>query len=139
MKALIDSDILIDFLQGIEAAAVEIDRYDDACYSIISWKASASLSQRDRRMATHSECDDRRSPHPAVAPAERSVPHAASPQLGFAPWRRGPSGLCCPFSEFAHAFSCQPPRFLVRRLCHLSAAGVCLGCAARAPAKEHAP
>ena len=37
MKALIDSDVLIDFLQGIEAAAVEIDRYDDACYSIISW------------------------------------------------------------------------------------------------------
>lgn len=37
MKAVIDSDVLIDFLQGLDAAAAEIDRYDDACYSIISW------------------------------------------------------------------------------------------------------
>ena len=37
MKAVIDSDVLIDFLQGVDAAAAEIDRYDDACYSIISW------------------------------------------------------------------------------------------------------
>jgi predicted nucleic acid-binding protein len=37
MKAVIDSDVLIDFLQGLDAAAEEIDRYDDACYSIISW------------------------------------------------------------------------------------------------------
>jgi predicted nucleic acid-binding protein len=26
-----------DFLQGRDAAAVEIDRYDDPCYSAISW------------------------------------------------------------------------------------------------------
>ena len=37
MKAVIDSDVLIDFLQGVDEAAAEIDRYDDACYSIISW------------------------------------------------------------------------------------------------------
>jgi predicted nucleic acid-binding protein len=37
MKAVIDSDVLIDFLQGIEAAKVEINRYDPALYSIISW------------------------------------------------------------------------------------------------------
>jgi predicted nucleic acid-binding protein len=37
MKAVIDSDVLIDFLQGVDAAATEIDRYDDACYSIITW------------------------------------------------------------------------------------------------------
>ena len=37
MKAVIDSDVLIDFLQGRDAAAVEIDRYDDLCYSVISW------------------------------------------------------------------------------------------------------
>jgi len=37
MKAVIDSDVLIDFLQGRDAAAVEIDRYDDPCYSVISW------------------------------------------------------------------------------------------------------
>jgi len=33
MKAVIDSDMLIDFLQGIDAAAAEIDRVDDARYS----------------------------------------------------------------------------------------------------------
>ena len=37
MKAVIDSDVLIDFLQGRDSAAVEIDRYDDPCYSAISW------------------------------------------------------------------------------------------------------
>jgi hypothetical protein len=37
MKALFDSDVLIDFLQGIDAAAAEMSRYDDACYSVISW------------------------------------------------------------------------------------------------------
>jgi len=36
MKALFDSDVLIDFLRGVDAAATEIDRYDDACYSVIS-------------------------------------------------------------------------------------------------------
>lgn len=37
MKAVIDSDVLIDFLQGLDAAAAEIDLYDDPCYSVISW------------------------------------------------------------------------------------------------------
>lgn len=37
MKAVIDSDVLIDFLQGVDAAATEIDRYEDPCYSVISW------------------------------------------------------------------------------------------------------
>ena len=37
MKGVIDSDVLIDFLQGVPAAATEIDRYDDPCYSVISW------------------------------------------------------------------------------------------------------
>jgi predicted nucleic acid-binding protein len=37
MKAVIDSDVLIDFLQGLDAAAAEIDRYDDPCYSVVSW------------------------------------------------------------------------------------------------------
>jgi predicted nucleic acid-binding protein len=37
MRAVIDSDVLIDFLQGLDAAAAEIDRYDDPCYSVISW------------------------------------------------------------------------------------------------------
>ena len=37
MKGVIDSDVLIDFLQGVPAAAMEIDRYDDPCYAVISW------------------------------------------------------------------------------------------------------
>ena len=37
MRALIDSDVLIDFLQGNTKAAKEIERYDDLRYSVISW------------------------------------------------------------------------------------------------------
>lgn len=37
MKAVIDSDILIDYLQGKSAAAKEIASYDEPCYSIITW------------------------------------------------------------------------------------------------------
>ncbi len=37
MKAVIDSDVLIDYLQGIEAARAELARYRRPCYSIISW------------------------------------------------------------------------------------------------------
>ena len=37
MKAVIDSDILIDFLQGIPAAKKELGLYSDRCISLISW------------------------------------------------------------------------------------------------------
>ena len=37
MRAIIDSDVLIDFLQGVPAAAAEIDRYEEPLYSVISW------------------------------------------------------------------------------------------------------
>lgn len=37
MKAVIDSDVLIDYLQGINEAEAEISRYSDPLYSIISW------------------------------------------------------------------------------------------------------
>ena len=37
MKALIDSDVLLDFLDGYPAAAREIARYHECCVSIISW------------------------------------------------------------------------------------------------------
>ncbi len=37
MTALFDSDVLIDFLRGIEAAAVELDRYTRRLVSRISW------------------------------------------------------------------------------------------------------
>jgi len=37
VKAVIDSDILIDYLQGDKRAAAEIGRYDTLLYSVISW------------------------------------------------------------------------------------------------------
>lgn len=37
MKAVIDSDILIDYLQGVREAKLEISRYTKPLYSIISW------------------------------------------------------------------------------------------------------
>ncbi len=37
MKAVIDSDVPIDFLQGVPAAAVEMNAYDEPLYSVISW------------------------------------------------------------------------------------------------------
>jgi len=37
VKALLDSNILIDQLLGIKDAAIEIARYEDAAISIVSW------------------------------------------------------------------------------------------------------
>lgn len=37
MRALLDTNILIDFLNGIEAAREEIRRYTQPCISTISW------------------------------------------------------------------------------------------------------
>ena len=37
MKALFDSDILIDYLQGATQAKKEIERYSTKCISVISW------------------------------------------------------------------------------------------------------
>ena len=37
LNALIDSDILLDFLDGYAGAAEEIVRYRECCVSIISW------------------------------------------------------------------------------------------------------
>ena len=37
MKALFDTNILIDYLRGMPAARAELERYDDKAISIISW------------------------------------------------------------------------------------------------------
>ncbi|MGB8296895.1 MAG: type II toxin-antitoxin system VapC family toxin [Polyangia bacterium] len=37
MRAIIDSDVLIDYLQGLEKAKRELDRYAKREISIISW------------------------------------------------------------------------------------------------------
>lgn len=37
LKAVIDSDVLIDFLQGLPEAREEMERYREALYSVVSW------------------------------------------------------------------------------------------------------
>lgn len=37
MKAILDSDVLIDYLHGDIRAKEELQRYDDLGYSVISW------------------------------------------------------------------------------------------------------
>ena len=37
MKALFDTNILIDYLNGVDAATVEMDRYADGAISIVTW------------------------------------------------------------------------------------------------------
>ncbi|MEA3208327.1 MAG: hypothetical protein QOE70_1384, partial [Chthoniobacter sp.] len=37
MTGLFDSDVLIDFFQGVEPAAIELDRYSTRLISRISW------------------------------------------------------------------------------------------------------
>jgi len=48
MKAVIDSDILIDYLQGIEEAKIEINRYRSPLYSIISWMEIMCGAESDK-------------------------------------------------------------------------------------------
>lgn len=37
MKAVFDSDVLVDYLQGLREAADELDRYPEKCISLVSW------------------------------------------------------------------------------------------------------
>jgi predicted nucleic acid-binding protein len=37
VKALFDSNILIDFMAGVDSARAELDRHDDAAISVITW------------------------------------------------------------------------------------------------------
>src|SRR5579872_7352950 len=37
VKALFDTNILIDYLNGVDAARVELARYEDNAISIVSW------------------------------------------------------------------------------------------------------
>ncbi len=54
MKAVLDSDVLIDFLQGMPEAKLEISRYSEPLYSIISWMEIMCGAQTDaEREAAH--------------------------------------------------------------------------------------
>lgn len=37
VKALLDTNVAIDFLNGVEAAKKEVSRYDDAAISVVTW------------------------------------------------------------------------------------------------------
>ncbi|MEM0966050.1 MAG: PIN domain-containing protein [Verrucomicrobiota bacterium] len=51
MKAVIDSDVLIDYLQGFGEAKTEMDRYDEPIYSVISWMEVMCGAGSDRERA----------------------------------------------------------------------------------------
>ena len=44
MKAVFDSDVLVDYLVGLEKAKQEFDLYSEKCISIISWMEVADAS-----------------------------------------------------------------------------------------------
>jgi len=52
VKAVIDSDILIDFLQGVHQAKREIQQYSEKCISLISWMevlSGAGAEEEEKR------------------------------------------------------------------------------------------
>jgi predicted nucleic acid-binding protein len=55
MKAVIDSDVLIDFLQGFEKARLELARYRSPLYSVISWmEVMCGAESKEEREAAES-------------------------------------------------------------------------------------
>ncbi|MES9904302.1 MAG: type II toxin-antitoxin system VapC family toxin [Sedimenticola sp.] len=54
MKALLDTNILIDYLNGIEAARVEIDRYEQPIISPITWMEVMVGATEDEQQAVRS-------------------------------------------------------------------------------------
>ena len=52
MKAVIDSDVLIDYLRGIVQAKREIERYSDLCYSVVSWMEVMCGAETDDEQIT---------------------------------------------------------------------------------------
>ena len=52
MTGLFDSDVLIDFFQGLDAAAAELDRYSSRLISRISWIEAQVGARSDEERAT---------------------------------------------------------------------------------------
>ena len=74
MKAVIDSDVLIDFLQGVPAAAAEIDAYDDLLCSVISWmEVMIGAATNEERFAAEALFDSMRRVELSVTVARRAV------------------------------------------------------------------
>ncbi len=45
MKAIVDTNILIDYLNGIQQAQQELDLYEEPCISLITWMEVLTGSQ----------------------------------------------------------------------------------------------
>ena len=82
MRAVIDSDVLIDFLQGNEAARTEINRYDPALYSVISWMEVMCGAENDEeRKAARGLFDSMQRVEVTAEVAERAVEERISRKL----------------------------------------------------------
>jgi predicted nucleic acid-binding protein len=74
MKAVLDSDILIDFLQGVQAAADEIKSYDAPLYSVISWmEVMIGAETNDERIAADTLLESMRRVELTLVVAKRAV------------------------------------------------------------------
>lgn len=52
MKALFDTCVVIDYLNGVEAAQQELARYSEKCMSVISWMQIVSSAAPEHKQAT---------------------------------------------------------------------------------------
>ena len=73
VKALFDTNILIDYLNGIDAARDEIGRYEAKAISIVSWIEVMVGTTREVEMATRGFLDGFEVVPLADAIAERAV------------------------------------------------------------------
>jgi vacuolar-type H+-ATPase subunit I/STV1 len=61
MRAVIDSDVLIDYLQGLPEAKAEIELYSDPLFSIISWiEVMCGAETEEERIEEVKELEDRK-------------------------------------------------------------------------------
>jgi hypothetical protein len=58
VKALFDTNILIDYLRGVPAAREELARYEDRAISIISWMAVMVGASPELQHGTQAFLDD---------------------------------------------------------------------------------
>lgn len=74
MRAVIDRDVLIDYLQGLRPAKVELDRYERREMSIISWMEVMSGADSAEEAAACRQFLETFTVHPvSAAVAEEAV------------------------------------------------------------------
>ena len=74
MKAVIDSDVLIDYLQGLPEAKAEIEMYSDPLFSIISWiEVLCGAETEEERIAAESLFKSMRSVELSAGVARKTV------------------------------------------------------------------